>query len=819
MSGQIRRYTMDNDKKASSTSKKKKPTNSNKTTKTLKRIILSLLLIILVMGFVFLGTAFAWISAAEPLDIDELFSLNQTTYIVDENDVTIDKLHANENRTIVTLDQIPQQLQDAFIAIEDKRFDKHFGIDIYRIFGALKADIMSGQYDQGGSTITQQLIKKVYLYDAKKVKRKVIEMYYAIQLEREFTKDQILQAYLNTIPLGHNVAGVKEAALYYFAKDLKDLTLAESAMLAGITNNPSLYSPYRHFDYSTNRKELILRQMLDQGKIDKGQYDQAMAEEIKLSKIESEVETSYFADMVIADVLEVFEKELGYTHEEAQLKLFNGGLKIVSTIDTKIQNTIEDSFKNEKLFPKSKTDANGTLQPEATAIVIDHSTGQVKAVMGGRSEKVRRGLNRATQAYRQPGSTIKPLSVYAPALDNGYTVASVVDDKPVTYGTYSPRNYSGRFSGLVTIREAMQQSLNIVAVEIVQDIGAAKSIDYMKRMGITSLVTDSKSKYQDIGLGSLALGGLTKGVRPIEMAAAFSVFPNKGVYNKPITFTKIYDKDDNLIYENKSVKERIFNEQVAYLMVNIMEGVVKPGGTGTNATLPNGMPVGGKTGTTTDNLDAWFIGYTPYYTTAVWMGHDEPKNLGFTGGSYPARLWKDIMSKIHKDLPVKSFETPGGLVSVDICTESGKRPSELCALDPRGSTVKNEVFIKGTEPAVEDICDVHVVKEIDITTGKLASPYCPPSLVQSKVFIQRLEPTPADAAVKTTDSIYEAPTEVCPLHTADTAPIITDPLNPPPSNGDPLDPNKPGTGEDEDPLDPFAPVDPNKQPPTKNNGF
>lgn len=781
---------MENEKTASSDSKKKKKSNSNKTTKILKRIILFLVIVILIGGFVGLGTAYAWIKSAKPLDLDELFSLNQTTYIVDEKDTIIDKLHANENRTIVTLDKIPKQLQDAFIAIEDKRFYQHHGIDIYRVFGAIKVNIQAGGYKQGFSSITQQLIKKVYLSDDKVLKRKVIEMYYAVQLERHFPKDKILESYLNTIPLGGNVAGVKEGGLYYFGKELDQLTLAESAMLAGITNNPSYYNPYRHLDNANKRKELILNEMLKQGKISNDQYQQAMAEQITLQKVESEVETSYFADMVINDVISALVNDMHYSQEEARLKLWNGGLKIVATIDTDIQNQLEASFKKDTVFPKSKEDANGYLQPEAAAIVIDHTTGQVKAVMGGRSEKVRRGLNRATQSYRQPGSTIKPLAVYAPALDNGYTIGSVVDDSPITVAGYSPDNYSGKFSGLVTIREAIQQSLNVVAVKIVNDLGVSRSADYLQKFGISSIVTrKDNERTNDMGLSSMALGGLTKGVRPIEMAAAYSVFPNKGIYVKPVSFTKIYDKDGNLIYENKPKKERVISEQVAYLMVDIMKGVVT-GGTGTRAAIPN-MPAAGKTGTTTNNMDAWFIGYTPYYTTAVWMGNDEPKNLGFTGGNYPAMLWKDIMGGIHKNLPTKSFEMPSGLVSVDICTESGKRPSELCALDPRGSTIRSEIFIKGTEPPVESLCDVHVVRDIDISTGKLATPFCPSSLVQSKVFIQRPVPyVPSTSGKIPEDAQYEAPIETCPIHTVDTLPV--DPTTTPETPTTPGDNNHTG---------------------------
>lgn len=763
----------ENETKAPSKGKKKKRTFSF--ARFLKFIILTLLLIILVGGSIALGTAYAWVKSARPLNVNELFDLNQTTYIVDKNDKLIDKLHANENRSMATLDQIPKNLQNAFIAIEDKRFRKHNGVDIYRIMGALKADLKTGKASQGGSTITQQLIKNVYLSPEKLVKRKVIEMYYAIQLERTFRKDQILEAYLNTIGLGHNVAGVKAAGLYYFGKELNQLTLAECAMIAGITRYPSAYSPYLNFEKATERKELILNEMLSQGYITQGEHDEAMKQEIKLAKVETEIESTYFSDMIISDVIDALQQKLGLTKEEAEIKLFNGGLKIIATIDMDMQSMVEETFKNTKLFPESKEDANGILQPEAAAIIIENGTGEIKAVMGGRSEKVRRGLNRATQSLRQPGSTIKPLGAYAPALDNGYSVGTVVDDAPVTFGSYAPRNYSNDFKGLTTLREGIQHSTNIIAVKLVQDIGIGRSMEYLKKFGITTMVTreDNKST-NDEGLAQLALGGITKGVKPIEMAAAYSVFPNKGILIKPISFTKILDKDGNVIFENKPEKSKVISEQVAYLMVDIMKGVVK-GGTGGNAALSK-MPVAGKTGTTTKNVDAWFTGYSPYYTASVWIGHDEPKPMNFTGGSYPAKLWKAIMESAHKELKVKDFERPGGLVSVNICAVSGKRPSELCALDPRGSTVRSELFIKGTEPAEDSICDVHVIRDVDIETDKLATPYCPSSLIQSKVFIQRTEPfVPAPGQTKVpADLIYEAPLETCDKHTEQT--IIDDPL-------------------------------------------
>ncbi len=751
--------------------KKKKKKRTFSVGRFLRFIILLLLFIILVSGSIALGTAYSWVKAARPLNVDELFDLNQTTYIVDKNDKLIDKLHANENRTIATLDQIPEYLQNAFIAIEDKRFREHRGIDLYRIFGALKADLASGEFSQGASTITQQLIKNVYLTPDKKWKRKVVEMYYALQLERRFLKDQILEAYLNTIALGHNVAGVKEAALYYFGKELDQLTLAECATIAGITQYPSLYSPYLNFEKSMGKKEIVLEEMLVQGLISQEEYDEAMKQEIKLSKVEKEVETTYFADMIISDVTETLQKELGLSKEEAQIKLFNGGLKIIATIDTEIQNIVEETFKNTKLFPESEEDANGILQPEAAVIIIENGTGEIKAVMGGRSEKVRRGLNRATQSLRQPGSTIKPLAVYTPALDNGYTAGTVIDDAPVIFGNFKPRNYSNNFKGLVTAREALQNSTNVVAVKILQDVGIQRSIEYLKKFGITTIVTrEDNGVTNDESLSPLALGGVTNGVKPIEMAAAFSVFPNKGIYIKPISFTKILDKNGNVIYENKPYKDKVISEQVAYLMVDLMRGVVR-GGTGGNAALSK-MPVAGKTGTTTKNVDAWFTGYSPYYTASVWIGHDEPKPMNFTGGSYPAKLWKAVMEEIHKNLEVKNFEKPGGLVSVSICTVSGKRPSELCALDPRGTRVRSELFIKGTEPDAETICDVHVIRDACTDSKKLATEFCPAPSVQSQVFIQRIEPfipePESDQKQLPADLIYEAPIEPCDIHTEPT---------------------------------------------------
>ncbi len=781
---------MMNSESEQKSSKTKKKSSLNK---ILKTIILILLSIIVIGTLVVLATLFSWLKSAKPLNIEELFNLNLTTYIVDKNDKVIDKVNADENRTMITLDKIPLNLQNAFIAIEDKRFKEHNGIDPYRIIGAVVEDIKTGKLAQGGSTLTQQLVKTVYLSPEKRFKRKIIEMYYSIQLERHLTKNQILEAYLNTIHLGHNIGGVKEASLYYFGKELQDLTLAECAVIAGITQNASLYSPYINFENSMKKKDVILKAMMDQGYISSDEYTNAIKQTIVLTKVQREVETSYFADMVIKDVMQALQSQLGYSQQEAERKLFNGGLKIVSTIDSDIQNIAEEQFKNPKLFPPSAEDKAGNLQPEAAFVIIDHTNGEIKAVMGGRSEKVRRGLNRATQSVRQPGSSIKPLSVYAPALDNGYTVATVVDDAPVTYGNYSPNNSNKTFRGLVTIREGIRSSINVVAVKIVNDLGPSRIVEYLQKFGLTTLET--KSNKNDMNLAALSLGGMTKGVKPIEMAAAYGAIANKGIYIKPISFTKVLDKEGNVILENKLQKNIVISPQVSYLMIDIMKGVIT-GGTGTKAALKN-MPVAGKTGTTTEGKDAWFIGYTPYYTAAVWIGHDEPKAMKYFGGDYPAMLWKAVMQDVHANLPYKNFEKPDGLINVSVCSESGKRPTELCTLDPRGSTVISELFVKGTEPASDEICDIHVVKDICTASGLLASPNCPSSLIQSKVFIQRKTPIDPNGKLPS-DFVYEAPKEVCTLHDN----VIIPPIDPtaPINEDDPviIPPDNPITPIDEE---------------------
>lgn len=753
-----KRYNSETDGNSGGVSRKKKRGKKTKNFLggTFLFITFAILLFILVAGITTMAIVYSWVKSAEPLDVEALFDQNQTTYIVDEKDKVIDTLHANENRSYVALEKIPLNLQNAFIAIEDKRFYEHSGFDLRRMFGALKEDVLSKSTAQGASTITQQLVKNVYLTRDKVFKRKVVEIYYSVQLERQFTKEKILEAYLNTIGLGHNNNGVQTASLYYFGKDVNELNLAECALMAGITKNPTVYSPYLNFENANGRKELILSQMKEQGLIDNAKYTEAMAYKIKLAKVKKEIQTTYFSDMVISDVLDTLQNKLGMTQEEAKMKLYNGGLKIVSTIDLALQLRTEKIYNNKNNFPPSKNDKNGILQPQSAFVIIENGTGHVKALMGGRSTKTIRGLNRATQSLRQPGSAIKPLSVYAPAIDSGYSPATVFDDAPTSFGSFSPKNYDGRFKGLVTIRDAIKYSINIVACKIVNELGIDKSASYIKKFHITTLVLEKK-KYSDLNLSALALGGVTNGVKPIEMAAAYSAFPNKGVYVKPVSFTKILDKNGNVIYQTKPVSERVISDKAAFIMVDMMKGVVQSG-TGMNAALAN-MPCAGKTGTTSSSYDIWFVGYTPYYTASVWIGYDENKDTHLTGGTYPAKIWKLLMTEAHKGLPRKEFFQVD-MQRFSICRDSGMIPGPLCDKDPRGSRIISDYYMPGSAPS--GVCDVHVEAQVCKLSGKLATEFCPEEFVTTGVYLKpRSDTTKGTSA----DSKYLVPTAFCDIHT------------------------------------------------------
>jgi penicillin-binding protein 1A len=732
-----------------------------------KGIIIAVIILVLIIFGTGMGVFFSYVKDAPEFDPVKLRA-SETSFVYDEDGQIIAELHGEQNRVPVNIEKVPEHLKNAFIAIEDQAFYKHRGINIRSILGAAITDIVHGGYHRGASTITQQLIKNSFLSSDKTLKRKAQEAWLAIQLERHYTKEQIFEFYLNQIYFGHASYGVESAAQTFFGKSVEELNLAESAMLAGVPKSPSLYSPYLNFENAKGRQEIVLNAMTDLGYITKEEAEKAKKEEINLvglKNAKADYKAPFFTDYVILEVVELLQKELGLSEEQAYDKIYREGLRIYTTVDLNVQKTAENVLADPNNYPYTANDKNENPQPQAAAVVIEPQTGHIKAMVGGREHLQKLGFNRAHQAYRQPGSAFKPIVVYTGAIDMGFTAASVVDDSPVSYRAgdgkwWSPENYTRDFKGLTTIRKAIADSVNVVAVKVLDTLGVDRGIDYAQKLGIKSLVLSGDRNDRQL---SIALGGITKGVTPLELASAYGTLANEGVHVEPTAVLKIIDKSGKVLIDNKPEQWSAVSSQVAYIITDMLRSVVTEG-TGTRlASFP--VPVAGKTGTTTDNKDVWFAGYTPNYAAVVWIGHDEPTPMKNVAGGYqPALMWKAIMTEAHKGISSSKFERPGGIVGpIPVCRDSGQLPTELCYKDQRGNRIRNEYFIKGTEPTAT--CSVHIEEMIDTSTGLLATPYCPEELVEPRVFIQRPEPYKASSSGKIPlDAKYEPPTSPCDVH-------------------------------------------------------
>lgn len=722
-----------------------------------------ILLVIIVLFIICSGTALGLvISAASNLPDWSAADLeaDKTSFVYDMNGDLMMKLHKTENRTPVELEQIPSYLIDAFIATEDVRFKQHHGIDVRRIVGAFIADVRNRSFSEGASTITMQLVRNAILEDQeKRLERKIKEALLAIQVERNYTKEEILSMYLNEIFFGHGTHGVQAAAQTYFGKDVQDLTLGESAMLAGLVRNPRTYSPFLNPENALRIRNVVLDNMVRYKKITQEQADVAKQESLQLADYKQRSVYAYpwFTDYVIDEAEDLLE-DAGY--EPSQL--YTEGFRIYATMDPVIQKAAEDTYEDESFFPKS----NSADPIQSAMAVLDPATGEIRALIGGREHVTKRGLNRATDMKRQPGSVIKPIAVYAPALEIGYTPASVVDDVPVAFGSYKPENYDGQYRGLISMREAVQYSVNVPAVKFLNQIGISEGFNFAKNLG---LPLDEKN---DKNL-SLALGGLTHGVAPLDLAAAYAAFDNQGVYIEPHAISKICDQKGNIIVEITPKKHIAMSEQTAYLMTDILKTVVDAG-TGTRAKM--NRPVAGKTGTTqlpdkkgfqnrTGNKDAWFAGYTPELVGVVWMGYDEDYDKNgkaqylnrVYGGQYPARIWKSVMDQSLKKVKVKPFTMPSGIVSKAIDSKSGKLPSDLTP----DNFIRTEIFAKQNVPT--ETSDVWVTASICPESSLLANEFCPVKI--SGVFLKRPEPYP-NTGKKPNDADLSLPTGNCTLHAA-----------------------------------------------------
>lgn len=569
-----------------------------------------------------------------------------SSQIYDVHGNLITTVHATENRLPVKLSQVPKDLQNAFIATEDNRFYSHHGVDPIGIMRAIWVNIAHDGVAEGGSTITQQLARNAFLTQDRTLKRKIMEAMLAIRIEQYYTKQEILEMYLNQIYFGQGAYGVQAAAHVYFGKNVQDLDLAQSAMLAGLPQSPNYYSPLTNYKAGKARQAVVLGQMVKYDYIDQATADKAKDEDLGLREkseaAHSDNNASYFIDYVISEIAEKYGDDAVY----------KDGLKIYTTIDMKAQDAAVQAMHN---LPNFYTDDKGLTQPQGALIAINPHNGYIVAMVGGRGDD---SFNRAVLAERQPGSAFKPF-VYLAAIQDGMTPGTVMDDKKIEFNGWSPKNYEGTYSGQMTLHYALQHSVNTIAVQLADAVGMRKVLNLASSLGITTL-DDSK----DNNLAA-ALGGLTDGVKPIDMAVAYGTLANGGVKVKPVAITKIVDRNGQVVEENSTEEQRVVDPKYAYVITNMLESVMS-GGTGGGASI--GRPAAGKTGTTDESKDAWFVGYTPDLVAAVWMGDDYGIETldGITGGTVPAVIWRDFMSQALNamEIPASDFTVPPGAASI-----------------------------------------------------------------------------------------------------------------------------------------------------------
>ena len=661
-----------------------------------KKVLLTILAALIGVLLLFCAAFYVFFDVPDwqKLDISRLSALAQTSSMYDMNGELMSELRGSENRIIVSLDEIPLHTRQAFIAAEDLRFYDHRGIDVYRILGALRSNLKSGSLAEGASTITQQLAKLTHLSAEKTIRRKLEEINLAFQIEKVYNKDEILAMYLNTVYFGRGAYGIQAAAQAYFGVDAEDLTLNQSASLAAIIKAPSIYAPHISPSNNRSRRQYILSVMAENGFISQEEKQAALDESIWVLAQEAEKQLySWYIDEALRESAEL----LGLSADE----VIQGGFKIYTAYDARLQTIADEVYADSSFFPAAASD--GTPIQSAMA-VVDTNNGAVLAMIGGRDYTVRRGLNRATQMRRQPGSALKPLAVYGPALELGYTTASVLLDEKTSFGGYTPRNAGDRYYGLVTMRTAIRNSLNTTAVRLLEEIGLDASIQYLNKMGIPTRNSDRNL--------SLALGSMTYGVTPVELAAAYVPYANGGIYHQPYCVERIETVDGSNVYERKDSGKQVLSAQNAFLMTSLLQSVVSSG-TGTRMLAAN-TPIAGKTGTvsmTGGNRDIWMTAYTPEISVAVWMGYDQTDarhkiSNGITGGRNTASLAAAFFKKAYADREKPDFSQPDGLVWLTLDKRAlTSRGSIMLASDKTPKEYRlSEVFAASNRPyAVSDI--------------------------------------------------------------------------------------------------------------------
>ena len=673
-----------------------------------------------------------------------------------------ERITGAENSIYVPYSKFPKALVEAFVSIEDHRFFSHNGVD-WLTTGKAVFNYFTGNSVAGGSTITQQLVKNATHEDEVRIQRKVEEIFRALNLEKDYSKEEILEKYLNIVYLGNNCYGVQAAANLYFDKDVSELNLVQCAALAAIVKNPSQYEPLYHNDDildengevvrkgNTGRRNDVIYRMQELGKISEAEAEAAYTADLGITYFDKQKEAnltnegfhiySWYIESVIAQLKEDMVEKLGMSAEWAAKKVLSSGYKIYLPIDLEVQETLELVYENDKEYMPS---SGSGLQPESAMVVMDPYTGDVLGLVGGKGEKIiNLGTNRATQAVRPPGSSIKPVTVYAPALDAGLiTYGSVIDDTPLYFETTAnggvdpyPHNLPDVYRGLTTVNSAITRSVNTVALKILSELTVERSFAFAHdKLHIDSLIDSvtraDGSVLTDKGLAALGLGQLNYGLTVEELTAAYCIFQNNGVYNTPNLYLYVTDSADNMVLNNEDDPEIVISDESATIMTLMLQNVVKSG-TASGLKLKNTVDVAGKTGTTNADFDRYFVGYTPYYVGGVWTGYDMNQTLSAFGPNPSQQTWDTVMTMLHQKYidaaanggePLKKFERSAGVIEVTYCKDSGLLCSDACALDPRGSRAEVGYFTRETAPT--EYCSTHVIVQKDSTTGLIASPDC-----------------------------------------------------------------------------------------------
>lgn len=747
-----------------SKSKSDKKTSNKFKKKIFKWVGLSILFAFLAIAVIGVGYVVAVVKNTPPIDINKVVNVDQTLQAYDNKGEFMASLHGKEDYQKATSDEIPQNLKDAIVAIEDERFYQHKGVDVKRILGAVANDaiyVVTGKGGlQGASTLTQQLVKNTILTNKQTIERKVSEIYLSLELEKMLTKDEILTAYLNHFPVGGVAYGAQAGAQMYFDKDVKDLSLIQCAYLAGVTQAPTSYSAFtsrNEKDPSVyiNRTKTVLSKMLEHNYITQDEYNKAIKDldsgklNFKKSKKDYRLPYEDFIYPAVDQVKKDLKEKYKYSDEQVETLIQTGGLKVYTTMDKNLQDyaqKILNDYNNYGINGSDKLSEDGVPLLQASATITDYRTGEVIAMIGGRGNQGARSLNRAYDSLRSVGSSIKPLTVYGPAIDTKKaTAATVVDDAPIpkSVSSYSPKNSPDTYQGLIPIRQSLRVSSNVGSVQTQLMVGDSTSLAYGEKFGL-KFSSNSKNP------STYALGQFNNspsdpdGGNTYIMASAIGTFGNNGVYVKPILYTKVVDENGNVILDNTKQEEKILSPQAAYIVYDMMKGPLTY-----NAQRANlgAMPAAGKTGTSSDSKDYWFVGLTPHLSGAVWVGYDNQASIkGGGSGRTASNLWGLIMKKANEGLSTKDIEKPSGIVEVAICKDSGLLATDLCKNDPRGNRVYTEMFIDGTQPT--SYCETHVSARVNSITGLLATDSTPAGLILNKIFIKKDHPNSVTADYK-----------------------------------------------------------------------